>query len=98
VPLTGTPSALPYAHLASALTILEFHLQSPTVLPMVAQAREVTASIYLDRREASQYMCVSEKFLATHLVDGPKRLRLGAKIVYRLSDIEDWMRQQEVCR
>lgn len=76
----------------------EFCLQSSTILPMVTQAREVTSSIYLDRREASQYMCVSAQFLATHLVDGPKRLRLGSKIVYRLSDIEDWMRQQEVCR
>lgn len=67
-------------------------------MPMVTQAREVTSSIYLSRREASQFMCVSEKFLATHLSDGPKRLRLGSKIVYRLSDIEDWMGQQEVCR
>ncbi|MBT2594559.1 AlpA family transcriptional regulator [Arthrobacter sp. ISL-72] len=65
---------------------------------MVVQAREVTASIYLSRREASQYMCVSEKFLATHLSDGPKRMRIGSKIIYRLSDIEDWMRQQEVSR
>lgn len=75
-----------------------FILQPPTTLPMVAQAREVTSSIYLDRREASQFMAVSEKFLATHLADGPKRLRVGSKILYRLSDIEEWMRQQEVCR
>ena len=73
-------------------------MQSPAIMPKVAQARELTASIYLDRREASQFMGISEKFLATHLVDGPKRLRLGSKIVYRLSDIEDWMRQQEVSR
>ncbi|UYY80748.1 hypothetical protein OIT41_15735 [Arthrobacter sp. YA7-1] len=41
-------------------------------------------------------MSVSEKFLATHLHDGPKRIRLGTKVVYRLSDVENWMRQQEV--
>lgn len=67
-------------------------------MPTVTQAQELTASIYLSRREASQFMCVSEKFLATHLSDGPKRLRVGSKIIYRLSDIEDWMRQQEVGR
>jgi predicted DNA-binding transcriptional regulator AlpA len=64
----------------------------------VAQARDITGSIYLNRREAAQFMGVSEKFLATHLSDGPKRLRVGSRTIYRLSDIEDWMRQQEVCR
>lgn len=43
-------------------------------------------------------MNVSEKFLATHLTDGPKFLRVGSMVRYRLSDIDDWMRQQEVCR
>lgn len=61
-------------------------------------AREITSAVYLSRRDAALYMCVSEKFLATHLHDGPLRLRLGSKVVYRLSDIEDWMRQQEVRR
>ncbi|WP_176156821.1 hypothetical protein [Arthrobacter sp. P2b] len=52
----------------------------------------------MNRRTTAAFMGVSEKFLATHLVDGPKRLRVGSKIVYRLSDVEDWMRQQEMTR
>jgi hypothetical protein len=62
------------------------------------KAREFTASHYMDRRLTALYMGVSEKFLATHLTDGPKRLRAGSKVLYRLSDVEDWMRQQEVSR
>ena len=67
-----------------------------TTLATVEKARELTESLYMDRRTTAQYMSVSEKFLASHLLDGPKRLRLGSKIVYRLSDVENWMRQQEV--
>lgn len=52
--------------------------------------------MYMDRRTTAQYMSVSEKFLASHLTDGPKRMRVGSKILYRLSDVENWMRQQEV--
>lgn len=52
----------------------------------------------MDRQTTATFMNVSPKFLATHLHDGPKRLRLGSKVVYRLSDVESWMRQQEVTR
>ena len=65
-------------------------------LPDVASAREATQSLYMNRRVTAEFMCVSEKFLATHLRDGPKRLRVGSKILYRLADVETWMRQQEV--
>lgn len=64
----------------------------------VERAREITNSHYMDRRTTAEYMSISEKFLATHLNDGPKRLRVGSRVVYRLSDVEDWMRQQEVSR
>jgi hypothetical protein len=64
----------------------------------VERAREITNSHYMDRRTTANYMSISEKFLATHLTDGPKSLRVGSKAVYRLSDVEDWMRQQEVSR
>lgn len=64
----------------------------------VDKAWELTQSIYMDRRTTAQFMGVSEKFLATHLADGPKRLRVGSKILYRLSDVERWMQQQEVTR
>lgn len=62
----------------------------------IAEVRQLTGSIYLDRKEAAVYMGVSEKFLATHLRDGPKRMRVGSKVLYRLSDVENYMRQMEV--
>lgn len=62
----------------------------------VADARQITGSAYVNRKEAAAFMCVSEKYLATHLHDGPKRLQLGRKVVYRLSDIENFMHQMEV--
>lgn len=55
-----------------------------------------TRHVYLDRRECSEYMNVSEKFLATHLHDGPPRLQVGRKVLYRLHDVENWLRQKEV--
>jgi hypothetical protein len=74
----------------------------PTVPPnnraSVNAARELTKSHYMDRRTTATYIGVSEKFLASHLHDGPKRLRVGSKVIYRLSDVEDWLRQQEVGR
>jgi hypothetical protein len=70
----------------------------PPAVVSLDKAREITASHYMDRRLTALYMGVSTKFLATHLQDGPKRLRVGSKILYRLSDVENWMHQQEVCR
>lgn len=64
----------------------------------VNEARQLTNALYMDRRTTAAYIGVSEKFLATHLTDGPRRLRVGSKIVYRLSDVEEWMRQQEIPR
>ena len=61
-----------------------------------AEARELTGSVYLDRKEAAEFMGVSEKWLATHRgYDGPKLLKVGSKAIYRLKDIENYMRQQE---
>ena len=65
-------------------------------LHTVAAARQISGSTYMDRKEAAAFMCVSEKYLATHLHDGPKRLQLGSKVIYRLSDIENFMHQMEV--
>lgn len=65
---------------------------------IVEKAQQITQSVYMDRRTTAKYMGMSEKFLATHLSDGPKRLRVGSKIVYRLADVEEWMRQQEITR
>lgn len=61
-----------------------------------ASARAVSGNTYLDRKATAAYMSVSEKYLATHLHDGPRRMRLGSKVIYKLSDVEDYMRQMEV--
>jgi len=61
-----------------------------------AEAREITGSVYLDRVEAAAFMGVSEKWLATHRgYSGPKMLKVGGKAIYRLSDLENYMKQQE---
>ncbi|MHA7261939.1 helix-turn-helix transcriptional regulator [Arthrobacter sp. TMN-37] len=61
-----------------------------------ATAREITGNLYLTRRECAAYMGVSEKFLATHLSDGPPRRLIGSKVIYRLSDVDRWMDHQVV--
>lgn len=81
--------------LHSGVSLFSTDLSAPIT---VERARDITNSHYMDRRTAAQYMSISEKFLATHLNDGPKRIRVGSKAIYRLSDVEAWMRQQEVCR
>lgn len=83
---------------AASLPGVPLILTTPEALTSVQQAREITKSHYMNRRATAEYMGISEKFLATHLNDGPKRLKVGAKVLYRLGDVEDWMRQQEVSR
>lgn len=63
-----------------------------------AEARELTGSVYLDRVQTAEYMGVSEKWLATHRFTGPLMLKVGSKVLYRLKDIENFMRQQEIRR
>jgi hypothetical protein len=63
-----------------------------------AEARELTGNVYLDRVETAAYMGISEKWLATHRFDGPTMLKVGNKALYRLKDIENYMRQQEMRR
>ncbi|MCW3768779.1 hypothetical protein OCL88_20095 [Paenarthrobacter sp. PAE-2] len=75
------------------MSVVPTHRTAPLSM---AEAQQLTGSVYISRREAAAYMCVSEKYLATHLHDGPKRLRVGSKVVYRLADIENYMRQMEV--
>lgn len=79
---------------------MEFSLSATPVhiKATVEKAQQITQSLYMDRRTTAAFMGMSEKFLATHLTDGPRRLRVGSKIVYRLSDVEEWMRQQEISR
>lgn len=75
------------------MTVIPVHVKAT-----VEKAQQMSQSLYMDRRTTATFMGVSEKFLATHLADGPRRLRVGSKIVYRLSDVEEWMRQQEITR
>lgn len=73
-------------------------MTTPNSLSTLDQARAITQSHYMDRRTTALYMGMSEKFLEKHLVDGPKRLKVGTRVIYRLRDVEEWMRQQEVSR
>ena len=59
-----------------------------------AEARELTGSVYLDREQAAEFMGVSSKWLATHTHDGPRYMKVGSKVIYKLSEIESYMRQQ----
>ena len=57
----------------------------------------MTGSHYLSRKEAAVYLGVSEKALATHIHgDGPKFYKFFGKVAYKVADLENWARQQEV--
>lgn len=71
-------------------------LTSPALRLSVSEVRKLTGSVYLNRRETATFMGVSEKYLATHLRDGPTRMRVGSRVLYRVSDVESYMRQMEV--
>lgn len=83
----------PLYQMEFSLSVTPVHIKAT-----VEKAQQITQSLYMDRRTTAAFMGMSEKFLATHLTDGPRRLRVGSKIVYRLSDVEEWMRQQEISR
>lgn len=59
-----------------------------------ATAREITGSVYLSRKETAVYMGISEKWLATNWRTGPRFQKIGNKTTYRLSDIENFIKQQ----
>lgn len=73
-------------------------MPAPVSKPTLPAEDQGPNRAYVNRRDAAAYMCVSEKFLASHLHDGPKRILVGSRVVYRLSDLDDWMTQREARR
>lgn len=63
-----------------------------------AEARELTGSVYLDREAAGEYMGISPRWLANNCHTGPTYIRVGAQVLYKLSDIESYMKAHEVPR
>lgn len=62
------------------------------------KAQQIARSLNMDGRTTAAFMGMSEKLLATYVNGGPKSLRVGSKIVYGLSDVQEWMRQPEITR
>jgi predicted DNA-binding transcriptional regulator AlpA len=46
---------------------------------------------YLDKRKAAEYLDISVRTLEGH--SSLPRFRLGGKVLYRRSEIDDWMAQ-----
>lgn len=63
-----------------------------------AEARKLTQSVYMSREETAKYLGVSAKTLAQHLHSGPTHYKFFSRVLYKLSDVEDWARQQKVTR
>jgi predicted DNA-binding transcriptional regulator AlpA len=63
-----------------------------------AEARALTGSVYLDREAAAEYMGISARWLANNRHTGPRYLKVGNQVLYKLSEIESYMKQQEVPR
>lgn len=63
-----------------------------------AEARALTGSVYMDRKETAEYLGISPRWLANNVRTGPPHAKVGALVLYRLSDVERWMKQQEVRR
>jgi hypothetical protein len=63
-----------------------------------AEAQKLTKSVYMDREETAKYLGVSAKTLAQHLHSGPPYYKFFSRVLYKLSDVENWARQQKVER
>ena len=59
-----------------------------------AEARDITGSVFLTRKEAAVYLNIGERTLANHVHDGPKFYRLFGAVRYRLDDLDHWAMQQ----
>lgn len=73
-------------------------MPAPALSPVMPSEDQRAHRPYINRRDAAAYLCVSEKFLASHLHDGPKRILVGSRVVYRVSDLDAWMTQREAGR
>lgn len=52
---------------------------------------------FLSRKEAAQYLNVSEKWLAqSGRTNGPRFYKFGGRCRYHLKELDEWVRQQKV--
>lgn len=63
-----------------------------------AEAQKLTKSVYMTRDETAKYLGVAAKTLAQNRHTGPEYYKFFGKVLYRLSDVENWARQQKVQR
>ncbi|MFQ4150303.1 helix-turn-helix domain-containing protein [Arthrobacter sp. LAPM80] len=87
-----------YRHQPKGTTI---NTPTPATAPLpvdVATARDITGNIWLSRNDAAAYLGLSAKTLAQHLHDGPTYSKFFGSVKYRLSDLDNWARQQQVRR
>lgn len=62
------------------------------------EARDLTGNIFMNREETAKYLGVSEKTLAGNRGTFASFYKFGGRVLYKLSDVEDWARQQKVER
>jgi hypothetical protein len=72
--------------------------EGPVQRITAAEARELTKSVYMSREETATYLGVSAKTLAQHLSSGPPHYKFFSRVLYKLSDVENWAKQQKVER
>jgi hypothetical protein len=63
-----------------------------------AEAQKLTKSVYLTREEAAKYLGLSSKTLAQNKHTGPDYYKFFGRVLYKLSDLENWARQQKETR
>lgn len=71
-------------------------LQTPDVSQTVdaVTAREITGNIWLSRNAAAAYLGLASQTLAQHVHDGPTFAKFFGSVKYRLSDLDNWAKQQ----
>lgn len=73
-------------------------ITTATAAITAATAQDITGNIWLSRPEAAAYLGCSAKTLAQHLHDGPTYSKFFGMVKYRLTDLDNWARQQQVRR
>lgn len=62
------------------------------------EAQDLTGNIFMNRDETAKYLGVKSQTLANNTYNGPSHYKFGGRVLYKLSDVEDWARQQKVER
>lgn len=60
------------------------------------EARTITGNAYLSRREAAQYLGITESTLSKHTHDGPSYHKVFGRVVYSVADLDNWTVQRRV--